>query len=80
MLEIIRVIYMNRRFQILVCTRVSQTRRQHSGISQGCPLSLFLFVMSMTDIMTDACGELQQADTNLLDREFLPELLAADHT
>ena len=60
--------------------RLSDPRLQMAGISQGCPLSLFLFVMLMSVLMADARASIPQADQILLDSEDLAELLYADDT
>ena len=52
--EVIRGLYANRRFQVKNGNSFSQERQQRSGISQGCPLSPFLFVMMMTVLLEDA--------------------------
>jgi hypothetical protein len=80
MLKVIGAIYTDRRFQVNDCGQASKTREQHSGISQGCPLSPFLFVMIMTIIMSDARDQLTNADKELLEKGCLAELLYADDT
>ena len=44
-LEVTQAIYCDRRFVVSDCGQTSQERQQGAGISQGCPLSPFLFVM-----------------------------------
>ena len=53
-LKIVAAIYSDRRFYVQDCGQQSSSRPQRSGISQGCPLSPFLFVMLMSVLMEDA--------------------------
>ena len=77
---VVRSIYTNRRFQVQDCDHTSGERKQSAGISQGCPLSPFLFVMLMTVLMSDATAKLTSADHQLLQQGRLAELLYADDT
>jgi hypothetical protein len=78
--EVIAAIYKDRTFQVRDCGQLSSTRQQNSGISQGCPLSPYLFVIIMTVLMKDAAGNLCAVDADLLSRGGLAELLYADDT
>lgn len=80
LLNVISAIYRDRRFHVNDCGNQSSTRRQQSGISQGCPLSPFLFVMLMSVLMSDAKTKLDPQDSDLLERGILAELLYADDT
>jgi hypothetical protein len=51
-------IYADRRFGVIGKEGVSEEKQQRAGISQGCPLSPFLFVMMMTVVMEDAVAKL----------------------
>ena len=73
-------IYKDRTFQLRDCGQLSSTRQQHSGISQGCPLSPFLSVMMMSALMKDAVARLGARDQELLSTRRLAELLYADDT
>ena len=54
---IIRAIYSGRRFVVRDAGHTSEPRPQHFGISQGCPLSLFLFSIVMTVLLFDASAK-----------------------
>ena len=53
-LQVIRNIYTGRVFKVSDHGHESQEHHQYFGISQGCPLSPFLFVMVMTILLHDA--------------------------
>ena len=79
-LKVISATYSDRRFQVRDCGVLSDARRQRAGISQGCPLSPFLFVMIMTVLRTDAAAQLNIQDQERLRAGTLAELLYADDT
>ena len=79
-LRIISHIYEDRWFQVTDGSACSSTRRQCSGISQGCPLSPFLFVMLMSVMMNDAVSSLSCESQALYGKGSLDSLLYADDT
>ena len=54
----IRAIYSHRKFFVKDCGYISKVHVQHNGISQGCPLSPYRFVMLMSVMMHDANAKL----------------------
>ena len=79
-LQVVAAIYSDRNFYVKDCGQKSSSRPQRSGISQGCPLSPFLFVMLMSVLMEDAKSKLQGEDLEMLRRGVLADLLYADDT
>ena len=65
-LGVISFIYADRVFKAHDCGHDSFSRRQHSGMSQGCALSPLLFVMLMTVLMKDASEKLSEEDQQRL--------------
>jgi len=58
----------------------SSARAQRAGISQGCPLSPFLFVILMTVVVSDSVLELGPEARTAFQKERLRVLLYADDT
>ena len=79
-LGIVKNIYSDRRFRVMDDDDLSSERRQRAGISQGRPVSPFLFVMLMTVVMEDAVAKLGDEDKKLHDRGALASVLYADDT
>ena len=79
-LEMVQGMLASRRFLVEDCGACSDFRPQSSGISQGCTLSPFLFVMVMTVLMHDAVGLLGDAAALARGRGDLADLVYADDT
>ena len=60
MIEMIKSIYTGRHFIVRDGNCSSSMKVQHFGISQGCPLSPFLFVIMMSILVEDARHILKQ--------------------
>ena len=80
MLRILKHIYEHRFFSVLDGHMRSTHRQQRSGISQGCPLSPFLFVMLMSVMMQDAVSSLPQKSQEMFGTSSLDAYLYADDT
>jgi len=78
--EVIHAIYAKREFFVHECGVDSDMRSQKSGISQGCPLSPYLFVILMTILLGDAREKLRQTYGVTLPQDCVNELLYADDT
>jgi hypothetical protein len=76
----IEAIYTDRRFLVADSGYTSSLHSQAFGISQGCPLSPFLFVIVMTVVMHDARESLLAKGWQLTDKLPLHDLLYADDT
>ena len=80
MLQAVGEIYNDRQFHVRDEGVMSSTRPQRAGISQGCPLSPFLFGILMTVLMTDAQAKLGNEAKAAYERHELEEVLFADDT
>jgi hypothetical protein len=79
-LNLIEHIYADRFFTVRDGGNASSKRRQRSGISQGCPLSPFLFVMLMTVVMHDAVHCMSDGAQAAFNSGSLGVVLYADDT
>ena len=79
-LAAIRDIYTDRSFFVADGGAHSDGHCQEVGISQGCPLSPFLFGMVMTVLMTDARASLTEEARQAVERQELEDVLFADDT
>ena len=80
LLRMIKHIYADRRFRVIDTFSQSSERMQKSGISQGCPLSPFLFVMLMTILVNDSVDLLGLDSQEPFKDGALDTLLYADDT
>lgn len=79
--QVIASIYRNRQFYVKEAGVKSNIHHQHFGISQGCPLSPFLFSIIMTVLIWDAKAILRETHFgNESHDPDLHELLFADDT
>jgi len=69
-IEMIQAIYCDRQFLVSDSGCTSKDHSQHFGISQGCPLSPFLFVMVTTVLLHDAKIQLQASGNTSLSFNF----------
>ena len=77
---LIRAIYSNRTFTVRACGHSSASHTQCFGISQGCPLSPFLFTILMTVLFTDASREFQSVSGLDSPPALVHDLIYADDT
>ena len=79
-IEIVAEIYSDRQFIVADNGVKSERRPQNAGISQGCPLSPFLFGILMTILMRDAYSMLSSEAKLAYERGDLGDVLFADDT
>eukprot|EP00973_Karenia_brevis_P029025 4003499-Karenia_brevis.AAC.1 len=77
-LEMINNIYCDRSFVVSDCGQRSKVHTQRSGISQGCPLSPFLFVMVLSVLLYDANVLLKDVHGINLSMDGCHEIVYAD--
>ena len=78
--RIIGSVYSGRQFLVSDFDSQSDLHHQAFGISQGCPLSPFLFVILMTVLIHDTREELVKAGHMLSDELIIHKLVYADDT
>ena len=79
-LNIIANLYSDRTFTVLDHGIRSSVHPQHFGISQGCPLSPYLFIILMTILLHDAKSMLLTEYGISIDDDEIHELVYADDT
>ena len=82
MLDVIASIYEVRNFQMADCNDMNNIRQQSAGIAQGCPLSLYLFIIVQTVLLHDVDKRLSQEALVVAEPPYLvtTDLLYADDT
>ena len=78
--RMIKSVCTDRVFHVRECGITSDTRSQHAGICQGCPLSPFLFGIVMTILMDSARKLLSPAARHAVGAHQLFDILYADDT
>ena len=78
--SLVRSIYSSREFFVRDSGIDSDIHQQHYGISQGRPLSPFLFTIVMTMLLSDAQSELKRQDVTMDQQMPFHDLLYADDT
>ena len=79
-IDLIQRLMQDRWFYVTDCGETSAKHRQNSGISQGCTLSPFIFVILMSVLMHDAVNLLHGAARAAFDRGDLADIVYADDT
>ena len=79
-IDLISKMYSERRFRVMDGQALSEERPQRSGISQGCPLYSFIFVILMGVVMKDAVRLMSVTGQKMHDDSLLASLLYADDT
>jgi len=80
MLSAIKEIYTDRVFTVAGGGRESELKRQRAGISQGCPISPFLFGMLISMLMSDVQSSLNDDANAACVKGDLEDILYADDT
>ena len=75
MVRLVRNLYSDRMFAVRDGSNQSAWRQQCSGISQGCPLSPFLFTMTMSIIIQDAIEMVPEAISKMIEDGSLSVVL-----
>ena len=66
MIDLIASVYKEPQFNVKDGNQRSSTKRQQTGIRQGCPLSPYLFIILLSAIMKDIENNLTEEEEQIL--------------
>ena len=75
--QMIVAIFTDRTFQVKDGSRLSSTRKQTTGIAQGCPLSPYLFIIMLSMILEDTDASTAGGNKDVIDTTYADDTLLA---